>query len=97
RHADVAIAESRRPPTMQVAVPGVDHAAKPGGMQPPGAIGFLHGQNGYESSSSSPAPSAATSTGVVSSSSPHPISCAAACTGSAGFAGGAGGPERKPP
>src|ERR1039458_5028706 len=40
-----------------------------------------------QSSSSSPASSAATSTGVVSSSSPHPISFAAACTDSAGLAG----------
>src|ERR1019366_2412529 len=86
RYADVAIAESRRPFTVQIAVPGVDHAAKPGGRQPPGATGLLHGQNGHESSSSSPASSAATSTDGFSSSSPHPISCVVACTDSAGLA-----------
>ena len=32
RYADVAIAESRRPFAVQIAVPGVDHAAKVGGM-----------------------------------------------------------------
>jgi hypothetical protein len=31
-YADVAIAESRRPFTVQIAVPGIHHTAKVGGM-----------------------------------------------------------------